>query len=305
VLSFLVPAYNCDDTVAEAIESALAQQIDEDFEVVAVDDCSEDRTNEVLQGLAGRHDALRVLRHAENRGGGPARNTAAAAAEGELLYVLDADNVLPQGCVQPQLDELRRSGASAVSVGAVQFFDGETGEHRHRWEVAQDRGWSTLRHAFERFDIPAAHGNYLYTRESHEAVGGYEPDLGAMDAWSFGFKQLARGFDVAVARDVHYLHRIDRPDRASYWTRDQKEGRNDRNALTAVRREAERLPPDLRGKVERLRDEDPFFAIVAAGLFRSAVANAEFEQGIERLRRQRLSTAGRLRARAAQLLGRD
>jgi glycosyltransferase involved in cell wall biosynthesis len=236
MLSFLVPAYRCADVVPEAVESALAQELDEDFEVVAVDDCSPDATHEVLTDLAARDERLRVLRHDTNQGGGPARNTAARNARGDLLYVLDADNVLPEGCVQPQLDLMRSTGAGAVSVGTQQFFDGGTGERRYAWQQTQDGGWSRLQHAFESVQVPPSHGNYLFTRELWETVGGYDSDLGAMDTWSFGFKHLAHGFDVAIEEGAHYLHRIDRPNHDSYWTRDQRLGQNDRNALTAVRR---------------------------------------------------------------------
>lgn len=310
MLSFLVPAYDCADVVPEAVESALAQHLDEDFEVVAVDDCSPDRTNEVLGELAARDDRVRVVRHEQNQGGGPARNTAAENARGELLYVLDADNVLPEGCVQPQLEAMRRTGAAAVSVGTQQFFDGGTGDHRHVWQQAQDDGWSTLRHAFESLQVPAAHGNYLFTRELFEAVAGYDSDLGAMDTWSFGFKHLAHGFDVAIADEAHYLHRIDRPQHDSYWTRDQRLGQNDRNALTAIRRQRERLPFDLGAKVDLLEEGDPFFDVVAAGGFRPAVDEQSFEAIVERARQARLealrgpSVAGRLRIGVGRLLGR-
>jgi glycosyltransferase involved in cell wall biosynthesis len=307
MLSFLIPAYDSADVVAEAVESALAQSIDEELEVVAVDDCSPDATYRVLDGLAGRHAALRVFRHEENRGGGPTRNSAAAHARGNLLYVLDADNVLPEGSVQPQLDELRRRGASAVSVGMLQFIDGTTGEHRHRWEQAQDDGWSSLRHAFEALAVPAAHGNYLYTRAMFEAVGGYEPDLGAVDTWSFGLKHLAQGFDVAIAEGAHYLHRIERPKSDSYWIRDQRLGQNDRNALIAIRRQWHRLPPDLQLKVDAMEPNDPFFACVAEGVFRQSVDEAEFTQAAARARAAQLrgvSVAGRLRIALGQLLGR-
>jgi glycosyltransferase involved in cell wall biosynthesis len=305
MLSFLVPAYNCEDTVAEAVQSALAQDLSEDAEIVVVDDGSADDTPSVLASLADRHPQVRVHRHPENRGGGAARNTAAAHASGELLYMLDSDNVLPPGCVEAQISALRARGASVASVASLQYFDGATGDRRHRWELAQDRGWSTLRHAFETLQVPAAHGNYLFAREAFDVVGGYEPDLGAMDAWSFGFKQLAHGFDVALAPGTHYLHRIAPPERASYWVREQHKGSNDRNALLAVRRQRERLPTDLRAKVDSLDDRTPFFALVESGAFRPEIGEDAFARHVaDASTRQRGSLAGRLRSRAGRLLRR-
>jgi glycosyltransferase involved in cell wall biosynthesis len=289
------------------VESALAQELDEELEVVAVDDRSPDDTYDVLQALAVRDERVRVIRHQQNRGGGHTRNTAAEHSRGELLYVIDADNVLPRGCVQPQLERMRETGAAAVSVGMLQFFDGTTGDDRHTWQQAQDDGWSTLRHAFEALEVPAAHGNYLFTRKLFDAVGGYDDDLGAMDTWSFGLKHLAHGFDVAIAEGAHYRHRIDRPGHDSYWTREQRLGQNDRNALRAVLGQRERLPADLRAKVDLLTPGDPFFDVVAAGGFRRTVDAAQFRRTVERALRARSeerSVASRLRTGVGRLLRR-
>lgn len=295
MLSFLVPAYNCEGTVAATVESALAQRIDVQTEVVVVDDGSKDDTHGTLRTLSARHPSIKVHRHSENRGGGPARNTAAANADGDLLYMLDSDNLLPDNCVQAQLNELRRRGADAASVGTVQYFDSGTGEHRHCWDLANDDGWATLRHAFETFKVPASHGNYLFTRDAFERVGGYEPDFGAMDTWSFGYKQLIHGFDVAVTPGVHYLHAVGHE---SYWTREEKEGTNDRNALRMVHRHREGLPDDLRVKVELLDQDQPFFAMVDSGGFQSSVAAADFERRLEEIgSTRRPATARRLRER--------
>jgi glycosyltransferase involved in cell wall biosynthesis len=267
-LSFVVPAYNCEDVVGEAIDSALQQTLEERAEVVAVDDGSSDGTFSVLSELAERHPGrVRIERMPQNQGGGAARNCAIAAAQGRLIYMLDADNVLPQGVVEKQLARLREGRAQAVSVESVRFFRHEDKTTVSEWKMAGEKGLSTLRSLFDTDHVPASHGNYLFTRELHEAVGGYEEDRGAMDAWSFGFKHLAQGRDVALTPGTHYLHRIDRPGHPSYWTRDETAGRNDRNALAVVRRYVESLPSDLATKVASLPDDAPFHELIRRGAF--------------------------------------
>lgn len=90
-VSAVIPAYNSEDTVADAIKSVLSQTR-EIAEVIVVDDGSSDRTAE----LAASFPKTRVIRR-PNGGPGAARNTGIQAASGEWVALLDSDDVwLPQ-----------------------------------------------------------------------------------------------------------------------------------------------------------------------------------------------------------------
>ena len=84
-----MPAYNAEETLREAVDSALAQTV-EDFELVIVDDGSRIPVAEVLADLGD--DRVRIVRHDPNRGLGPARNSALRAARAPLICHLDADD---------------------------------------------------------------------------------------------------------------------------------------------------------------------------------------------------------------------
>ncbi|MGY1831682.1 glycosyltransferase [Geodermatophilus sp. SYSU D01180] len=86
--SVVIAAHQAEHTVAEAVESAL-DQTHPPLEVVVCDDGSTDRTAEVLAGFG---DAIRVVRR-PNGGESAAKNTAVAAASGDYVVVLDADDV--------------------------------------------------------------------------------------------------------------------------------------------------------------------------------------------------------------------
>lgn len=87
--SVLMPAYNVEGFIAEALDSVLAQSR-APSEIIVVDDASTDRTPEILERYRGRITMLRQ----ERSGSGVARNRAAAAASGEYLVMLDADDIL-------------------------------------------------------------------------------------------------------------------------------------------------------------------------------------------------------------------
>ncbi|NYF55909.1 glycosyltransferase involved in cell wall biosynthesis [Micromonospora purpureochromogenes] len=88
-LSILMPVYNEEERIADALKQALAVDYPCEIELVVVDDGSRDGTGEIL----GRADdaRLRVITHQRNAGKGAAIKTAVDSAEGEYMVILDAD----------------------------------------------------------------------------------------------------------------------------------------------------------------------------------------------------------------------
>ena len=260
-LSFVVAAYNAQATLRETLDSILAQDVSVPFEVVVVDDGSTDGTWDVLSTYE-RSGAVAALRNEENLGGGTARNQAIHRTQGNLLWVVDADNVLPPGTASAVLETLETSGLQAVSVERLVFFESDIGSPTGSWELAHRGYRSGLDELFRTVRVPASHGNYLFARALYEAADGYAAEAGAMETWTFGLRHHLRGYDVAIAPRTHYFHRVGY---ASYWVREESAGRNDRNAIAALKRELAALPPSVRAKVERLHPSDRLFQYVEAG----------------------------------------
>jgi glycosyltransferase involved in cell wall biosynthesis len=86
-ISVIIPAYNAERYLGEALDSVFAQTF-EDFECIVVDDGSTDSTSQI----AALRERVLLLRQ-ENQGASAARNTGIAAAHGEFLTFLDADNL--------------------------------------------------------------------------------------------------------------------------------------------------------------------------------------------------------------------
>ena len=99
-LSILIPIYNVKDYLAECIDSVL-NQADSGIEVILLDDCSTDGSQDEIQRLAQRWAGrLTVLRHVENAGLSAARNTMIDHAQGAYLWFLDSDDKLLPGAVE-------------------------------------------------------------------------------------------------------------------------------------------------------------------------------------------------------------
>jgi len=96
-LSICIPVFNEEGSIGETVErclalgEALGRSGVGQFEVIAVDDGSHDRTGEVIEG----YPEVRLIRHERNRGYGAALKTGFAAARHELIGFLDADATYP------------------------------------------------------------------------------------------------------------------------------------------------------------------------------------------------------------------
>jgi glycosyltransferase involved in cell wall biosynthesis len=88
-LSILMPVYNEEERLAEALKQALAVEYPCDVELVVVDDGSADRTAEILDSWEDAR--LRPIHHERNKGKGAAIRTAVDAADGDYMVILDAD----------------------------------------------------------------------------------------------------------------------------------------------------------------------------------------------------------------------
>ena len=90
VLTVIMPVYNERATLRTAVERMLKADLPLPVELIIVDDGSTDSSRATLADLDDG-DRLRVLRHAGNRGKGAAIRTGLAAANGDIVTVLDAD----------------------------------------------------------------------------------------------------------------------------------------------------------------------------------------------------------------------
>jgi len=90
--SVVIPVYNSETTIKQAVESVLNQTY-ADFELIVVDDGSSDHSFEMLKNLAKRDGRIRLLKNQENRGVAFARNRGIEASIGKYLALLDSDDL--------------------------------------------------------------------------------------------------------------------------------------------------------------------------------------------------------------------
>ncbi|HVY72534.1 MAG TPA: glycosyltransferase [Candidatus Paceibacterota bacterium] len=228
-ISFVIPAYNCADTLAEAVESIYNGNFEDGDEVIVIDDASTDTTPKVIEGLRIAHPDLMVLTNEQNKGCPATRNVGIHAARNGLIFNLDADNILAPGSVAKLKTVLTEKNADVAAFSEYHYFKGSDKKVTHKWIYPYDT--LTLADLLASHINPGPGGNFLYTKASWEKVGGYwEYGKGLHEAWGFTLKQLAHGARMVVPPHSYYLHRYGVN---SLFDRESKE--LERSSLTATK----------------------------------------------------------------------
>jgi len=123
-VSVVIPCYNNEQYVADAIESALNQTYDH-IEVVVVDDGSTDESLSVIE----EYDSETLWRTQENRGAPVARNKGLSLAYGQFVKFLDADDILVRDAIEAQMSAAQSADEGTIVCGDWGAMDSD-GENR-------------------------------------------------------------------------------------------------------------------------------------------------------------------------------
>jgi glycosyltransferase involved in cell wall biosynthesis len=198
-VSAIIPTHNRAGMVSGAVESVLNQR-SAPGEVIVVDDFSTDETAEALQTFGS---AIRVIRTDRNVERGAARNLGAAAAEGELVAFLDADDEWDAAKLEVQLADAQDD---LPSVTGVWLIDGSGrtigGPYSPPSTAYQDIGLENR--------YLASPSSILLPRTVHESVGGFPEDrrIQGSEDWVFLVKLVAAGFPIVTIEQPLVRYRV-------------------------------------------------------------------------------------------------
>lgn len=186
-LCVVIPAYNAAETLAEALDSLLAQTRG-DWTAIIVDDGSTDGTRQLTETYVARDKRFRLLSDGRPpQGASAARNRGIAAADGRWLAFLDADDWLEPPFVEKMVGKLEAAaGAKVVYCGCRRVTpDGRQGPLWMSSDVA--------RMPFEVFArrCPVPIHGFVLDRELVVELGGFEESLRTCEDWDF-WQRVAR-----------------------------------------------------------------------------------------------------------------
>jgi glycosyltransferase involved in cell wall biosynthesis len=243
--SVLMPAFNAERTLLQAVESVLAQSV-ADLELFVVDDASALPVAHVLREV--RDPRLRIVRRTRNGGTGRARNSGLFRASAPVVCQLDADDVWEPDyleAVLPEFDDpaVGLAYANATILGHPLGHDDYIGD--------------PAIHPCDRFPElaqanPVPCPTAAIRTVAARGVGGYARWLFGVEDWHMYMKVAAAGWRFAYVHRRLASYRWPSPDRGiSYDTRRLE--RNVIRALTAIAIRHPRLPGVRRELVRRRR----------------------------------------------------
>lgn len=211
-ISVLFPFHNGADMLRDALESLVAQTW-HDFEVVAIDDGSEDASPDIAADFAARDRRVRVVR-SPRVGLVGALVAACTVARGPFLARMDADDVaLPERFAR-QMALLCEDPALAVCGSRVRVTGPSVGSGRRRYErwindvvTSEDITQNLF------IECPIPHPTFLMRRAAFESVGGYQ-DHGWPEDYDLLMRFFTAGMRMGKAAE-ELLEWRDRPGRLS------------------------------------------------------------------------------------------
>ncbi|WP_256842944.1 glycosyltransferase [Ornithinimicrobium cryptoxanthini] len=197
-------AYNCADTLPEALESIAAQTYPH-WELVVCDDGSTDSTFAVLQGFAQTQEGrVTVLQNSRNRQLAYSLNRCLEHAEGTLIARMDGDDLSCPARLERQVLHLRSHPEIDLVGSWMRRFD-ESGRHDIvKVPPAPDR-WSLRR------DAPFAHATIMVRREVYATLEGYTVSerTARNEDYDLWFRFFHAGFRGENLPEALYLVRED------------------------------------------------------------------------------------------------
>jgi putative sugar O-methyltransferase len=224
-LSIIIPCYNCERTLRQAVDSCYTQGFEEnEFEVIMVDDGSTDGTRDLIKKLSTEHSNTAHFFHDSNQGGGAARNTGVQNSQGEVIFSLDSDDMLPGNSLFKMYSYVKEKNCDGVTVHrSIKFRGNDTTDIVHI-DVSPYAGKEVPFTSF--FSLNGEFCplvvTFMYTREAFDKMGGY-PTSHSSDTQGFAWRFICAGLKVHTCPEAEYLHRVLFTD--SYYIREYNSGK--------------------------------------------------------------------------------
>ena len=198
LVSVIIPCFNQAQYLPEAVESVLAQEYS-NWEIIIVNDGSQDNTSDVASALA-RANPDRRIRLLEQANGGlaEARNAGIRASAGEYILPLDADDKIAPAMLEKTLSCLEADPSVAIVYTDAEYFGSV-----NRMEATADFDFALL--CFQN------HLNYcsLFRREVWQRAGGYNRNLvWGYEDWDFWISCAEQGFKARRIPEPLFHYRV-------------------------------------------------------------------------------------------------
>lgn len=201
LVSVIIPCFNAERWLSEAIESCLNQTYP-NLEIIVIDDGSTDRSLEIIQSYGDRI----IWEHTHHQGGNHARNRGFALSRGQFIQYLDADDYILPSKIETQVKLLEKTGTDIaygdwrfqnhLPDGRIVFEEGRyCGEQPHVLRGLLSDSWWVAVSAL------------LYRREAIEKGNGWDETLWATQDRDFFLEAVLNGAKAVYQPGFYSIYR--------------------------------------------------------------------------------------------------
>ena len=204
--SIIIPCYNSGKYIIETVDSIIKQNFKYPFEIIVIDDGSDDHETKKSLEKISDYKNLKLLNLNENKGAQVARNTGIKKSQFDYLFCLDADdklnldkNILKNGTYPDiAIDVLDKDNDVVFVYGSTLMFEGLNGLTISAYPI--DEKMILKKHHVQ--------NSIVYRKIDAIKVGLYDEEIQKWQDWSFAVSLLNSRLKSGKKNDVYY---IDRP----------------------------------------------------------------------------------------------
>jgi glycosyltransferase involved in cell wall biosynthesis len=195
-VSIIIPCYNQERFITDAVNSVFNQETDLSFEIIVVNDCSTDNSVKVIEEHYNNDDNLFLINLDKNSKLPAVRNRGIEKSQGKYIICLDGDDAIPENYIQENYNNLVNNNVD-ISYSPSQCF-GANGK-RYNWI---DFNLQILR------ANNYIHASAMFKREIWDKVNGYDEHLTlGWEDYSFWLKAAKLGYSFKRCLSTHLYWR--------------------------------------------------------------------------------------------------
>ena len=222
LVSVIIPVYNREEYIEECLNSVLSQSY-ENFEIIIIDDGSDDRSFEICERFAENDERVKLFK-GEHKGVSAARNKALDIANGDYVIFVDSDDVIHPELLKSLTDAVVQTAAEIAGTHVMNISESKWDTVRDI--IAKDSGEARTEHKpnLEAIKImlsgpsPINLAGGTMLKRSLIAETRFRTDLFIAEDFYFIYENLVKGANAVFVNPKRYYSRIHKTN--SSWVYD-------------------------------------------------------------------------------------